>query len=148
LFVKFEGQAADGALIPAEQFAVGGMNTVRGYDERLLLGDHGGVATIELRAPILQDLSTRPFKKSEGKNESDRMVDRLQGLLFVDAGFITRAETLQGETRNESISSAGLGLRWALSRYAQVRADVGYRIDELYDQDRGVGFHVSAQIQY
>ena len=148
LFVKFEGQVADGALIPAEQFAAGGMNTVRGYDERALLGDHGGVATIELRTPILQDLSTRPFKSSHEEDPNGRVVDRLQALLFLDSGFITRTELLQGEKRNEGVSSVGLGLRWALSRYAQVRADAGYRIDKLYDQDRGVGFHLSAQIQY
>lgn len=147
LFFKFDGQVADGALIPAEQFAVGGMNTVRGYEERTLLGDHGGVATIELRAPILQDVVTRPLSQQKGQ-QSKQVVDRLQALIFVDAGFISRTELLQGEERSESIASAGMGLRWALSRYAQVRADVGYRIEELLDQDTGVGIHVSAQIQY
>jgi len=148
LFLKVEGQVADGALIPAEQFAVGGMNTVRGYEERTLLGDHGAVATLELRAPILQDLATRPFGRQASGQDPKTFVDRMQMLLFVDAGFISRSELLQGEEGTESIASAGVGFRWALSRYAQVRADVGYRFEELYEQDRGVGFHLSAQLQY
>ena len=149
LFLKFEGQYADSALIPAEQFAVGGMNTVRGYDERALLGDHGGFATLELRTPILQNVLTGipGLRQAEGARGA-RRVDRLQGVVFADGGFITRAELLQGEERTESIFSAGAGLRWAFSRYAQLRADVGYRFEELLDQETGVGFHVSAQIQY
>jgi len=147
LFIKVEGQYAGEALIPAEQFAVGGMNTVRGYEERALLGDHGGLATMEIRSPLLQNLLARPF--SRRKRDSDnRAMDRLQILAFADAGFITRAELLQGEERSETLTSSGLGLRWSWSRYAQLRADVGYRFDETFTQDKGVGFHVSAQLQY
>jgi len=147
VFVKGEGQYADGALIPAEQVSVGGMSTVRGYEERALLGDHGGFATIELRTPILQDLVTRAVRWRKAVVPEDS-VDRLQLIAFGDVGFISRAELLQGEERSESISSAGMGVRWAFSRYAQIRADVGYRLDELFSQDKGFGFHVSAQLQY
>jgi hemolysin activation/secretion protein len=147
LFIKVEGQYAGEALIPAEQFAVGGMNTVRGYEERALLGDHGGLATMEIRSPLLQNLLARPF--SRRKRDSDnRAMDRLQILAFADAGFITRAELLQGEERSETLTSSGLGLRWSWSRYAQLRADMGYRFNETFTQDKGVGFHISAQLQY
>ena len=41
VFLKLEGQYASGALIPAEQKAVGGLDNVRGYKEREVLGDNG-----------------------------------------------------------------------------------------------------------
>jgi hemolysin activation/secretion protein len=147
LFFKFEGQYADGALIPAEQFAVGGANTVRGYEERALLGDHGGFATLELRSPIFQNILTR-VRLGRKEQAENRNIDRIQGLLFADGGFISRAELLQGEERTESIYSLGLGIRWSFSRFAQLRADAGYRFEDVLEEEPGVGGHIRFQMQY
>ena len=52
LFGKLDGQLASGALVPAEAKAVGGLDNVRGYKEREVLGDNGISGTLEVRSPI------------------------------------------------------------------------------------------------
>jgi hemolysin activation/secretion protein len=54
LFVRAGGQAATGALISNEQFALGGVNSVRGYYEGDRYGDCGWTGSVELRTPYLE----------------------------------------------------------------------------------------------
>ena len=51
IFGKLQGQVADQPLVNSEQFAGGGLGTVRGYLEAEVLGDDGVAATVELRSP-------------------------------------------------------------------------------------------------
>ena len=48
------GQAATGALISNEQFALGGVNSVRGYYEGDQYGDCGWTGSVELRSPYFE----------------------------------------------------------------------------------------------
>jgi hemolysin activation/secretion protein len=58
LYGRLSGQLAGVPLVSSEQFAVGGVDTVRGYLESNSLGDDGLVANLELRAPsYARDLS-------------------------------------------------------------------------------------------
>ena len=41
------GQLSDQALIPGEQFGIGGVRSVRGYEEREVTGDYGFQASLE-----------------------------------------------------------------------------------------------------
>src|SRR5262249_57696272 len=52
-FCKMEGQVADQPLVNTEQFAGGGLSTVRGYLEAEVLGDNGFCVTVELPSPSL-----------------------------------------------------------------------------------------------
>ena len=51
LFAKVDGQIANGALISNEQYAAGGMESVRGYKESEVFGDNAFHATVELSHP-------------------------------------------------------------------------------------------------
>lgn len=51
VMVRADGQWADGALISNEQFALGGVNSVRGYHEGEHYGDLGWRVSCELRTP-------------------------------------------------------------------------------------------------
>ena len=44
-------QVTDAPLVSAEQFAAGGMYTVRGYLSAEAIGDYGGLASLEWRTP-------------------------------------------------------------------------------------------------
>ena len=59
VFGKLQGQVADQPLVNSEQFAGGGLGTVRGYLEAEVLGDDGVAATVELRSPNV--LPTRRY---------------------------------------------------------------------------------------
>lgn len=53
LLLRASGQAATGPLIGNEQFALGGVNSVRGYYEGDRYGDSGWLGSMELRSPFI-----------------------------------------------------------------------------------------------
>ncbi|MFT4564684.1 MAG: hemolysin activation/secretion protein [Gammaproteobacteria bacterium] len=107
-----QGQYAGESLIPGEQFGLGGVNSVRGFDERSVLGDSGVRLSGELWTPP---------------------IDALRGLrilAFLDYGYMDRHDPLPGETSGEGIASTGVGVRWNWENYASVSVDYGYAINE------------------
>lgn len=54
LLVRGDLQLADRPLLPIEQFGIGGLLSVRGYRQDLLLTDNGLFASVETRIPVLR----------------------------------------------------------------------------------------------
>lgn len=101
------GQYTRDALIPGEQFGVGGASTVRGFEEREVANDSGAVANLEMYSPPL----------CKGGLWQCRM------LAFYDTAYVSRNHALAAEIRSASISSAGIGVR------AQWRKDIDLQVD-------------------
>ncbi|MDH5517955.1 MAG: hypothetical protein OEY36_09100 [Gammaproteobacteria bacterium] len=102
---KLSGQYADRPLISAEQFAIGGARTVRGYEEYALLGDRGYYSNLEF---------WKKFKSSQ-----------LSGLVFYDSGQAEFTEVSDPATElRQNISSVGVGIRWNRGRDLSVVADL------------------------
>lgn len=99
------------ALVPGEQFGIGGLSSVRGYLERELAGDNGYMAAIELVTPEL--LSSTDDAPS------------LHLLSFADAGSVRNNEgTSCGASRARcSAASWGIGARFAW-RSLEARLDL------------------------
>lgn len=98
-------QLTDDALVPSEQFGIGGAATVRGYSERELAGDRGASASLELVGPDLaEDLG---------------MAGSLRLSAFADAGAVhNRLDTPCRDTRSRcSIASMGAGARLTAGRF-------------------------------
>ena len=149
LFLRAAGQYADGPLVPAEQIGVGGANTVRGYVEREYLGDHGFFANIELRTPMLLGFLTRPFVSERHRKAHLRNpLDRLQFVVFLDAGSIKIEDPLPGEDDTQELYSAGLGLRLAFTEYAQLKFDWGFPLEETDESSSSGRGHVNLQLQF
>jgi len=55
LHLRADFQYTNDGLLPVEQYAVGGLDSVRGYRAFQLLRDKGYTASIEYRAPLLSD---------------------------------------------------------------------------------------------
>ncbi|HET9642005.1 MAG TPA: ShlB/FhaC/HecB family hemolysin secretion/activation protein [Burkholderiaceae bacterium] len=104
--VRFSGQFASGGLVPGEQFGIGGMTSVRGYEERELAGDHGAFTSVELTSPDLG--------KRAGFGQG-----HLHLLAFADGGWIrNRLGTPCLDNHVEcTISSLGVGARLSLDRW-------------------------------
>jgi hemolysin activation/secretion protein len=96
VLVRADAQLADRALVPLEQFGLGGQRTVRGYRQDLLLADNAFLSSLEFRYPIL-------------RLPNDGGV--LQITPFVDYGT---AWNRSGNANLESndLASVGLGLLW------------------------------------
>ncbi|WP_242063025.1 ShlB/FhaC/HecB family hemolysin secretion/activation protein [Nostoc sp. FACHB-145] len=99
--VRADAQLADRALVPLEQFGLGGQQTVRGYRQDLLLTDNAFFASAELRYPIL-----RAPQLGGGI---------LQITPFVDFGTAYNSSNRADPDPN-SLASVGLGLLWQSNR--------------------------------
>ncbi len=106
-----EGQLTEDALIPGEQFGMGGAGSVRGFQERAVVGDSGVRMSAELWSPPVTFLPG------------------LRGLLFLDSGYRDLNVTLPGESSGDFIASIGAGLRWQWRRYASLTLDYGHVIN-------------------
>jgi hemolysin activation/secretion protein len=111
---RFDGQYADQALIPGEQFGIGGERSVRGFDERVVSGDAGFSASVEAWTP--------PLKYD------------VRLLVFGDLGVVENEDHLPGETRSLTLGSTGVGLRWYWKDQLSLQADFAYILQGI-DED-------------
>lgn len=89
-------------LLPLEKFSLGGSNSVRGYRENELVRDNGIFTSLELRIPIF-----RMPLSFIAKSHEDGWV---QLAPFVDWGWSGNTDSTTPDP--ETISSAGIGIRW------------------------------------
>lgn len=152
LFLRADGQYSPDPIVSAEQFAIGGHNSVRGYKERQFLGDSGCTGTLELRTPIY----TGFFDRSVAKDVTP--LDRWQFLVFADIGYYSLIDGKgTDEDDKETIYGVGAGFRLALGDHWQLRCDLGFALkdgekdektnDETFDTDT-CRLHVSLQAQW
>jgi hemolysin activation/secretion protein len=105
-----DGQYANEALIPGEQFGLGGAGSVRGLDERQVTGDDGVRVSLEAWSPPV--------------------MGGLQFLGFVDAGRVSlKTPLVAGQSLNDRLLSAGVGALWRWREYVIARFDVAYVIE-------------------
>ena len=105
LGMHLQGQYTRQHLVSLAQIGAGGLRTVRGFEERVISSDYGIVGNLEIYAPEL--------------------CKGLRLLAFTD--FASLANHTNEETfafGNESIASAGLGLR-----YANEKSGIGISVD-------------------
>jgi hemolysin activation/secretion protein len=107
------GQLASGPLISNEQYAAGGVDSVRGYTEAERLGDDGVRGSIELRTPQL--LSGHP-----------RFINSYL-YLFADGARVKILDPLPAQRTGYDLASEGIGFRF---KYGGLLADMdGARAD-------------------
>ena len=104
------GQYSSSALISGEQFGVGGVDSVRGFNEREVLNDRGYRTSFELQGSNLAKAL-----------QADQL--QMRPVLFYDAGWVQRNRPLPGEQKHNSIASAGIGMRARWGSNVQARID-------------------------
>jgi hemolysin activation/secretion protein len=95
---KIDGQVASGPLISSEQYAGGGVDSVRGYTEAERLGDNGARASLELRTPQLLMRVSPQFEQSFV-------------FAFVDDAWLQTLDPLPDQIAVFHLASYGLGFR-------------------------------------
>lgn len=122
LLLKGSAQLASDVLPVSEQFAVGGLDTVRGFAEAELLGDYGTVLNLELilPPPVIGDYKM-PFL---GK----RVKDVMSFVAFIDHGVTYLKHAMAGENKNSEIVGAGFGTRFDLGDGLNARLEVGFPV--------------------
>jgi hemolysin activation/secretion protein len=120
LALRFALQGANEPLASAEQFQLGGADTVRGYLEGVSAGDHGALASIEFRSPNAAPMLQQRFGGGEAGGSASWLSD-LTLLGFLEAGQVNLVDALPGQPSKERLGSYGVGLRasgrpgWQLS---------------------------------
>lgn len=117
LILRGYSQWSPDALPAIEQFQLGGINSVRGYTQGVMIGDKGYNVSAEWRYPI-------PFLGMV----SPWLGERMQGALFTDYGQVWRDKNSPFYSSNAATSqlSAGFGLRAHLTDFAQGYLDVAF----------------------
>lgn len=143
LLARSEFQLSNGALMPLEKYAVGGMESVRGYRENLFVRDKGWNASLEYRVPV-----ARVPIRALGDNPGD---GDIKLVLFADAGHAWDAVDATGVTK--TISSIGAGVRWDISAdaYFHLYKGVALQNVEIAErdlQDRGIHFRFGIQKRF
>jgi len=111
LFVKVDGQVSDQPLINNEQYAAGGMESVRGYKEFEALGDNALHGTIELSFPD-------PVKRlGIGKSF------HISPYVFYDIAMLRVKEPSPGQDRRARLQGTGAGLRGSITKYLEYEID-------------------------
>jgi len=101
LFGKFQTQLTNDALIPNEQFVIGGASTVRGYPVATALGDNGWVLNFEVRTPSLIS--------SKGEADGDTQENEIRFRAFFDAGTAYTNDVLPEQIKSHELASFGFG---------------------------------------
>jgi hemolysin activation/secretion protein len=103
-FGKIQGQVSDQPLINSEQFAGGGLPTVRGYLEAETLGDNAAAGTLELRSPS--------FLNSLGAQANEGRI-----YIFADGGYLELINPLPEQDFQFALASVGAGARVKLRNH-------------------------------
>ena len=121
--MQVNGQYANRNLYASEQMQIGGMSSVRGYDEGFGLGDYGLTASIEYRTPI-------PGLKALLPEKLEFISDSIQIAGFYDFGwFGNRFNNVFGKDINgEYLMSAGPGIVVKLTKYISANLYWGFPI--------------------
>jgi hemolysin activation/secretion protein len=123
LVARADGQWSGQPLISNEQFAAGGVDSVRGYLEAEQFGDDGLRGSLELRGPaLLAGAGT---------------VDELVALGFVEGARLWILEALPQQQSTFSLSSAGVGLRLRAYRHLNASLDVGWPLQSAQETRAG-----------
>jgi hemolysin activation/secretion protein len=120
LVLRSDAQISDRAMLPIEQFGLGGQESVRGYRQDALLTDSGVFGSAEVRVPI--------YRLSNG-----------QGVLlltpFIDAGTVWNSSGNKAPDYS-TLLSVGLGLRFQLGDRLTARLEYGIPLIDIKSSDR------------
>jgi hemolysin activation/secretion protein len=120
-----DAQLSDARLLASEEMYIGGMNTVRGFDENTLNGDNGALARLELYTPgysLLGDAAA---------NE-----DQLRFFGFFDVGTVTANSPFDAATDEEgTLAGAGIGLTYQFRDNVTAEVAYGWQVEDSASAD-------------
>ncbi len=154
LVLAFRGQYAfNRRLIPQQEAVLGGLYTVRGYDESVVAGDTTMMVSAEYRFHVPRSFDVNPepgatFRGKPFKWAPQQVYGRPDWDLvlraFVDAGWTWNSQRLPFE-RNEALLGAGVGAELLVLSNLSVRADWGFALSDL---NNGLGERGDSRLHF
>ena len=130
LIFKAQGQYASTNLLPSEEFAIGGLDTVRGYIENAAVGDNGYLISAEWSMPPIHIIRPR-FDRTRNTIQDD----------FIIAGFFDLGEIYAKEFYNSNklvqpnkaiLYSIGPKLIYKIADYLYAETNIGFKLKDTY----------------
>ena len=138
LLLHADGQWGNEPLIVTEQYFVGGMDTVRGYQQFEALGDIAIRGRAELTSP---DLIPIPFDRIWQRRRSGEWNLNWKLAVFYDAANLWVRDALPGQRDQFRLEGVGAGLRIKLPKDAgDLRIDQGWALQNSNATKRGDSF--------
>ena len=124
LFLSATGQYSRDPLLASEEFTVGGPGFGRGYDAGEIAGDRGYAGLAELRY---------------GGPVDTQILKAYQLYTFIDYGKVKNLSPVVGEVAQDSLTSAGLGVRFNMvydvSGYVELDTPLNKQVNAEGDDD-------------
>ena len=140
--LNIKGQIASEKLASQEQFAMGGIDSIRGYPSQDYLADSGVITNCELLVPSfwIPEFLRLPY-------DSSNLRDATTGILFFDYGYGMRRGQIAGEKYKARMAGAGFGLRVRTYNQAVFRFEWGFPLkpfgNKPITESEGARFHIS-----
>lgn len=135
LVAALDGQVADQPVVSNEQYAAGGLDSVRGYLQAEALGDRAVRGSLEWRSPSVAG-AWLPG------------VDDLRVYAFVEGARLTVLEPLPSEAENQILSSAGVGLRLRAGKRLALTVNAGWPFKETGSESKLTTQARKARVQF
>lgn len=136
--VTLDGQWSNEVLPATEQYSIGGLSTVRGYEESEASGDSGVRLSSEWRLNI--DDTAKKILPSDATATV---------YAYWDYASATAAETLPAQNRETSLMSVGPGLEVSIGQGVSAYAVYGWQLREKTLDDRqDAKAHIGLTISY
>ncbi len=135
LFAKVDGQIANGPLVSNEQYAAGGLESVRGYKESEVFGDDALHGTVELSGPDMGEL----FGAGDAFG--------LTFYVFYDDAYLVTQDPLPDQADSARIRGTGAGARGRIARHWTFQVDAARALDQT-DQVAEGDIEVYGRLKY
>lgn len=147
LALHVDGQWGSQPLIPAEQYFAGGMDTVRGYDNFEVIGDHALRGRAELTTP---ELLTVPIDRIWQRRKSSDYTVRVRLIAFYDAAQLWVEKPQPGQTPRFRLEGTGFGIRVKFPKdMGELKVDQGWAMKDTPTTQRGDQFvHFSVGVGF
>ena len=123
LEARLGGQVSTQQLVSAEQFALGGTDTVRGYLAAEGVGDDALLGSLQLDTPNLASAAAQGSTPTDG---AWRRLQEARLYAFVDAGRARTIEPSAGQAAMQTLASVGLGFKLKAQHTTSLTFDAGY----------------------
>ncbi|MCC5661119.1 BamA/TamA family outer membrane protein [Nostoc sp. XA010] len=120
LVIRSDLQVTTRALVPLEQYGLGGLRSVRGYRQDILLTDNGFLASAEVQLPVLR---------------VENVGGVLQVVPFIDFGVGWNSSG-NADPNPNTLLGLGLGLQWQMGDRLNARLDYGIPLTDIQDRGR------------
>ncbi len=137
---SLEAQLSTQNLLPGETLILGGVNSVRGFEQNVTRADQGLILNLELYSPPLHPLQML------GVNEGD---DQLRLFGFFDYATASNVNLLPGESDSIDLGGAGVGLDYQLFRHFSIRAAYAWQVSQSgFEDSQDARWHLSGMVRW